>query len=389
MFLFGRSALAVALLLLLPALCVLAAQGQQQKQQQQQQQQNRQQQKQRHSNDNGEGHSQWPPWVRLTNHNCTHPKQPVVILHVPKSGGTTVCDVLKEAQQCIAESVPWGNCWVFTDGPEWCCDYRPPFIAAGGAREKSCDERRTFPKAFTMIERYMDTDNTTGRTSFCEGITYGIILRDAVARAASHAHDFLTRGPGGPLAWRIALAELVRDAPAKVVQTFFDDLDSLPPLSARSQKLLNETFGFWSEALERAAYKVNAFTSNYIVRMLLGRQLGDVPLLASSKTLTEEKMSAAWWTIDQFDFVLHLESLLDPATAAAQKFLLGAAVNTKDLVAERDGVYERLLSPEFRAWLEKRNALDAAIVNSVPNRARSFSGILPSGLSDDPQVAST
>ena len=338
------------------------------------------------------------PHVRPLEPNCTAPPRQVFILHIPKTGGTSLCGHMKKTGACVAESYPsWGNCWVVTDGPEWCCDKVKPLLAYGQV-EKTCTERRKYPAAYTMSERYMDTDPTTGRTLFCEGITYGVLVRDAVGRATSMLHHYLTKwptkksGPSELYAYREALAALFVTRPPKQVQEFFDLLDTLPPFSAASRRLVNHTFASvpmppqlatamaggvegatqyffqYSEDLERHAYFVNAFTSNYLVRMLLGKQLGDEPLLASSLAINTAALENAKWAMDQFHFVLHSESLSTEAAAGIEETVFQSRVQVTDNRAEHDEFYELLLGPDFAPWLARRNQHDINIVNSIDDR---------------------
>jgi len=299
--------------------------------------------------------------------NCTRTTKPVIILHVPKSGGTTICSALKSENRCIVQSNARSNCWVRSDGPEWCC------FPHSKLREKTCQERRSYPNGYTMIERYMDTDPATNRTLFCSGIEYGIVIRAAVSRATSHVHHFLVKGPKNTNYRSDIRGMFLRRTPT-FVQSFFDRLDATTANTKESMQLINNTFGRHSDDLELACYKVNAFSSNYLIRMLLGRQLGDPPLLASSATITPEKVEAAKWALSQFDFILHTEQLVDDSLAELEQDIFQFSISKSDNVANHtDKIYTTLNSPGYRRWFEKRNKWDAVLVENAPNFARARS----------------
>ena len=188
----------------------------------------------------------------------TRDQRPMVILHIPKTGGTTICKGLVATNQCVAQSRAKGNCWVTSDGPEWCC------LPTRVAKRKTCEKRRAYPNAVTMIERYMDTDPTTNQTLFCDGVTYGIILREPVSRAISQVHEFVAMLRS---ASRHIFVEFLVRHPPHDVQAFFEKLDGIPAFSKDSKDLIMNVLGEYSMGIEENCYKINAFTSNYLTRV--------------------------------------------------------------------------------------------------------------------------
>ena len=84
---------------------------------------------------------------------CKATEEPTIILHIPKSGGTTLCNALRRVNYCTGGHDVWARnalrkvkCWEPGDGPEWCC------VSARSTKEKTCAERCSSPKGYTMID---------------------------------------------------------------------------------------------------------------------------------------------------------------------------------------------------------------------------------------------
>ena len=96
-----------------------------------------------------------------------------VMLHIPKTGGTSVCERVKKEGVLKA---PRGNCWRDGFCPLWgWCENPQP---------TSCDELNRWPDDFVMNENWLDL-------FYCEHHTYSIMIREPVARTKSHINHFL------------------------------------------------------------------------------------------------------------------------------------------------------------------------------------------------------
>lgn len=95
-----------------------------------------------------------------------------VMLHIPKCGGTSVCERVKE-ENLLAN--PGGNCWKEDFCPYWsgCTDPKPT----------SCDQLKGWYADFVMNENWLD--------SLCAHHTYSVLLREPTRRAMSHVNHFL------------------------------------------------------------------------------------------------------------------------------------------------------------------------------------------------------
>ena len=95
-------------------------------------------------------------------------------LHVPKSGGTTICQSVKKAGKL---STTKQNCWEGDFCPLWCC--------CGIPRPSTCANLAKLPYDFIMNENWFD--------EFCPDSdrVYSIVIREPVSRAISHVNNLL------------------------------------------------------------------------------------------------------------------------------------------------------------------------------------------------------
>ena len=170
-------------------------QKQEQKQEEQLQTQLRRTTQQKHASDRYHYHRH--PWHTM--------------LHIPKTGGTSLCTLIKE-QTNLTVAQDGNNCWSMTYAPAWCC--ASEHTLRMHAQSLSCLKQRrdhdnnknknTRPIELLMNENWLD--------EYCPNDQiYSILLREPVARAMSNWHHLL-RFPlaaqsGGPPQWREALVK--------------------------------------------------------------------------------------------------------------------------------------------------------------------------------------
>ena len=99
-------------------------------------------------------------------------KEKHVMLHIPKTGGTSICQSVQE-EGILAN--PEGNCWKEEFCPYWsgCSDPQPT----------TCAQLKGWYADFVMNENWLD--------SYCKHHTYSIVMREPVARTMSHINHFL------------------------------------------------------------------------------------------------------------------------------------------------------------------------------------------------------
>ena len=125
------------------------------------------------------------------------PRQKHLNLHIPKAGGTTVCEAVRKYGNM---STPGNNCWTQNFCPIWCC--------CDNVKPTSCQQLHDSHLSkidFVMNENWFD--------GFCEGRTYSMMLREPVSRAISHVNhftEFLAAAPRSRYqnsrGWRLNLA---------------------------------------------------------------------------------------------------------------------------------------------------------------------------------------
>ena len=101
-----------------------------------------------------------------------------VMLHIPKTGGTTLCKQVKEGG---IWSTAGHNCWKASFCPMWAGCVNP--------QPTSCSTLKSWPQTFVMNENYLD--------KYCDHRTYSIMIREPVSRAMSHLNHFMEA-----VAWR-------------------------------------------------------------------------------------------------------------------------------------------------------------------------------------------
>jgi len=105
-------------------------------------------------------------------------------LHVPKTGGTSLCELVKTNGISTGKS----NCWVPQMCPHWCC--------CSQLRRLSCADLRSIPLDFIGNERFLDHP-------ICDDdFAYSLTVREAVSRAVSHVQHqlrFLLEERGAPI----------------------------------------------------------------------------------------------------------------------------------------------------------------------------------------------
>ena len=283
-----------------------------------------------------------------------------LILHIPKSGGSTLCNALRRAERDISNStVSSGertNCWEPYDGPLWCC---PNIVSI---EERTCQQRRMYNHQYAMIERHMDTDSKTGEVLLCAGVKYVAILREPVSRAVSHVHHFVSVLP--------RIRDWLFRTPSPVVCRFFDHLDRISPYSDESGSLVKTVFGTNMKtnfkSLEKDFYSINSFTSNYITRMVLGKSIGADDFTLSRHAINAPELKKALNVLVRFDAVFKLESL-DQQGPSLQRFL-GIAVSDIEHVGHRVAKHDilyRLLETNYSRWLRKRNHWDVSLSEAL------------------------
>lgn len=305
----------------------------------------------------------------------------IVVLHLPRSGGSAVCEAVKHATNLTTPAT--SNCWEDGDGPEWCCLHHARMV------ERSCESRRQSNFSFAMVERYMDSgpSDKAPRTLFCPGITYGLLLQEPVHRAFSHVQLFAS--------WNRGVDSLLSTLPSSSFAALVEALDRTPLLSNASRAVLLPSYrDYLAHFSERPYYKktsappgdsaaaavatpvaqrkyllrlepelrkVNAFTSNYLARMLLGAQLGPEPLAVpasvlaggTASTAAAQLYARAAAALSQFDFVLFTARLSAVAAPAATP---RAAAEATPAAGRLPRQAAGLLPPEVAAWLRSNNA---------------------------------
>lgn len=146
-----------------------------------------------------------------------------IILHIPKSGGTTLCMGLKAAGRETGRS---NGCWSPGDGPEWAAQKH------SSTGERNCSARRAGPR-YAFIERHLDSFGAGGTRAalFCDRVRYSVLLREPIARAVSHMHNYLS-------VYGKVLLNWVLGSPPRTVQRLLDELDLIRPFSKRSGALI-------------------------------------------------------------------------------------------------------------------------------------------------------
>ena len=116
-----------------------------------------------------------------------------VMLHIPKTGGTTVCKAIKEGK---VWSTQGHNCWKEDFCPMWAGCLNP--------QPTSCSTLKSWPQTFVMNENYLD--------EYCDHHTYSILLREPTSRSISHVNHFMQavawrkEYPYETMNWRLSLA---------------------------------------------------------------------------------------------------------------------------------------------------------------------------------------
>ena len=117
-----------------------------------------------------------------------------VMLHIPKAGGTSICDNVKQERTLVS---PGGNCWKEDFCPLWCGCEHPQTTTCPSLNKWSAD--------FVMNENWLD--------GFCDHHSYSILIREPMARTMSHINHFLnavvSRGEHfyGTTNWRLSLIQ--------------------------------------------------------------------------------------------------------------------------------------------------------------------------------------
>jgi hypothetical protein len=286
-------------------------------------------------------------------------KKKMVIWHLPKTGGTTVCDLFKGTNVSSGSM----NCWQNADGPEWCCLNRQ-FVAF-----KSCEDRNKQDPPLTMIERYMDSVPGKPQTLFCPGTIYGTVLREPISRVTSHLFNYAA------MFARREVYDLMQGKDPEFFMQLVEGLDPFP-ISSKSNRqaanfihrALNGTAVFRENDLEEKLRKMSAFSSNYMTRMLLGTQLGSDPLIGvPASAVTMELRGRALTALAGFDFILFTDQLSTQATLdrLGLSHLWTVAPPPPSHRIETDPLYTTLREGKFVAWFRLRNKLDVDVYSEV------------------------
>lgn len=130
-----------------------------------------------------------PMFVNYTLNRIRHVKRHIN-LHIPKSGGTSLCQLAKQYSNKNSKFTTGNSgCWEGHFLPLWC---NPAFVP-GGDREdwlseadaSFCDAMDTTLPTFVMNENYLDHPLCTQQR------LYSIVLRDPVDRVMSHERHLL------------------------------------------------------------------------------------------------------------------------------------------------------------------------------------------------------
>ena len=293
----------------------------------------------------------------------------MIILHIPKSGGTTVCDLFK-GSKLVHTSM---NCWVNADGPEWCCLNRQL------VKQKSCAERKEKDPPITMIERYMDSvPGVPSQTLFCPGTVYGTLLREPIRRVSSHIFNFAKM-------YSSQIHELMLHWEPEYFIELIDRLDQLPPDSQLARSLLSAaTNGSYpptaksiAKGLELDLRKINAFSSNYLTRMLLGTQLGRDPLVtvSSNKIVAQNRhlRGRALEVLSKFDFVIITENISERSNLGhlGLSHLMSWAQpspHERSSTHTTDPLLAKLKTSKVQDWFRERNGIDLDIYAEMVTR---------------------
>ena len=125
-----------------------------------------------------------------------------IMLHIPKAGGTSVCQqVKKENTLSLSKEAREKNCWKDSFCPLWCG-------SAGGCtsvQPTSCSKIEQWKEDFVMNENYLD--------AFCADRSYSVLIREPVKRAMSHINHLLEAvayrdgNLEGTRNWRLSLVQ--------------------------------------------------------------------------------------------------------------------------------------------------------------------------------------
>mmetsp|Transcript_30011 Transcript_30011/g.89214 ORF Transcript_30011/g.89214 Transcript_30011/m.89214 type:complete len:339 (-) Transcript_30011:40-1056(-) len=103
------------------------------------------------------------------------PRKKQLNLHIPKTGGTSLCILAKE-NSLSTLGTPEHNCWSEKLCPMWCiCEDAPP---------TTCDELGMMSQEFVMNENFLDHP-------LCDERAYSVVLREPVSRTISHVNHFM------------------------------------------------------------------------------------------------------------------------------------------------------------------------------------------------------
>ena len=117
-----------------------------------------------------------------------------IMLHIPKAGGTSVCQQVKKENRLTNSG---HNCWKDSFCPLWC--------GCTSVQPTSCSRIERWKVDFVMNENYLD--------DFCADRSYSVLIREPVKRAMSHINHLLEAvayrdgNLEGTRNWRLSLVQ--------------------------------------------------------------------------------------------------------------------------------------------------------------------------------------
>ena len=314
----------------------------------------------------------------------------MLFLHVPRSGGSTICGQWKKLGMSSSNT----NCWERNDGPEWIYPLVSKTHGPRSVIEPTCADRIEGDPPFTMLERYLDTAKS-GKALFCGSSTlYVTVLRDPVNRCLSHVAMYARISP--PRTFSTMIKEL---SPKTFIRTI-ETLESSEPFSTlgktRVMRVLFPHVAFtptnecandqrYSACWETELRHIAAFTSSYLVRMLLGKRLGNEPLIGvpASNVSSPGILNDATNVLRRFDAVLFFE---DIDNNHAVRVLLGVEQEFTQTLSKmekrktksrpmprlnrtpsrlfKDPFFRQLSQDVYLHWIELRSRNDIALYKS-------------------------
>jgi len=231
------------------------------------------------------------------------PRKSQFILHVPKTGGTTLCRMAKRENKTRTTG---HNCWPNVYPPYWCC-WRPN---ATTTRQESvsCDQLKTMTD-FIMNEDYLDDPMCM------EDRSYTILLREPIKRVISQVNDLVTVGRV-LLPWRM--------------------------------ELVQSNYITWSLSASRYTYnepKRNVTVTNGTVPTTSPALLPSPAKNAWEHKPTEDDLEYAKQTLLQFDFLLDVTD--SNMTECSERIISFLGIRNNNMIAANQNPHDENVTEKY------------------------------------------